>query len=283
MASKLYFYKVLKQIQLVSGSKNGIGNTFSSTIDYFPNLSSRVTALKHECILSHSFDKVLLACLSDRITTNDIDPSVTQIKTVEYYSHENLLKIFKEQGIESSIEKYKRSQIVNHSHLDLGPLTTPRTLCVGITAHYDKENETVHFFGKPFQRDDRKFFQTTKMDVVLKKGEEPKNVNAIPIFDWFSYYIQRIDEKKIIYTQIHMLSIGGFLGKLNFDTLSRKMVKTQGEKLAQNLFKIMNKIPDDAKIKDYMEEYSKLDEFGIPLDGSGRLLYDLNINDDWSK
>eukprot|EP01080_Neovahlkampfia_damariscottae_P010953 gene10953-3661_t len=269
--------------ELINRDKNGMGNTFWSTLNYFPNFSESVSGVKQECILKHSFDKVLLTFMSDKMMTDDIDPTLKQIKTVEYYDYESLKEIFKERGFENSISKYKRSQVVNHSDIVLGPLMTPRIVSFGITAHQDVETGSVFYFGKPYERENRKFFKSTKMNVVVKKGEEPKNTNAIPMFDWFFYYLQKIDENKTLYTQIHMFNIGGYLSKLKFDSFGKMLVKAQGEKVVKNLEKLMNKIPEDAKLSDFLDDFSKLDENGIPFDGSGRLLYDLNTMNNWSK
>jgi hypothetical protein len=244
-----------------------------------PNVSvgKAIRAIKHEFILPFTFEQVLLGCIPDTSATN-YDPSITNIKTVKFYNHEEVSKIFKEKGDKSLISEFKTNICVNHSDLTFGSIFTPRTATLGIGTYFDSEKKTVIFQGKPHLRENTKFLESSVIDVVKKKGSTSKLTKAIPMFDWFFYFFQKVDEKKTIYTQIHLMNVGGWFSNGNQLNMAKKILKSMGEKTKKNLFNIPKNIPDTAKISDFKEKYSKLNESGVPLDGSGMLLISMNID-----
>jgi hypothetical protein len=149
---------------------------------------------------------------------------------------------------------------------------------LGIGAHFDSEKKTLIFQGKPHLRENTKFLESSKIEIVKKKGSTSKITKAIPMFDWFFYFFQKVDEKKTIFTQIHLMNVGGWFATGNQMTMAKQILKSMGEKLKKNLFNIPKNIPDTAKISDFKEKYSTLNESGVPLDGSGMLLISMNID-----
>jgi len=87
------------------------------------------------------------------------------------------------------------------------------------------------------------------------------------MLDMQSYHIQKLDDRRTSFKQIHLFDLSGWGSSI---TLQRLVCKSRGEKIRKTLFDHLNSKENDITIEQCKEKLSK--------DPLGRLLVDLEIN-----
>jgi hypothetical protein len=100
-----------------------------------------------------------------------------------------------------------------------------------------------------------------------------KKMKVYPLFSYGITKYQKIDEKKVLFTQMIVFDMGGWT---NNEFILKMLVKERGSKLKETIMNLAKELPEDARIEDYKTTLCG-EENGIPKDGCGKLLYDLKI------
>jgi hypothetical protein len=250
-------------------------NTYFSSDNYLPNLSysKSISQIKYECVLPFSFQRVLLGYLTNE-SIKKSDPNITRTRTLQYFTFEELEKQY-ENKKSNQCKKYKRNLAINASDIYLHSLLNPRVHNLSISYIYDPEAKMLIYIGKPFVKEGMEYGKPVMMEVVSSKGAKPKLQKAYPMFDCLMTVFQKLDDSRVLFTQTHAVDVGGWASNR---TVLRQLAKNRGIEFMEKLNCLILQYPEDAKISDYEKELC-CEKDGIPVDGFGKLLYDLNIDE----
>jgi len=250
-------------------------NTYYSSYNYFPNLSSKnLHVIKHDVIIPMELQQALLS-LSTCESVIKNDPNLTNMQTLEYIDIESLKKIYKENNWIEEMNKID-SPMVNH-RLDLifpFPLNA-RVLYQSNLKKYDPKTKTLLIISKPYLVDGLKFGEAKMMEMIPKFGSAPKKMKVYPVFNFIMMKYKKIDEKKFLFSQVHILNLGGWTTNEN---LFKMVAKSRGSNYRENMKKLELKYPEGSRIKDFEEYFSK-EKDGRLIDGLGKQLCDLKIDE----
>jgi hypothetical protein len=249
-------------------------NTYFSGDNYLPNLSysKSISQIKYECVLPYSFQRVLLGYLTNE-SIQQSDPNITRTKTLQYFSFEELEKHY-ENKKSDQCKKYKRNLAINANDNFLHSLLNPRIHNLSISYIYDPEAKMLIYVGKPFVKEGMEFGKPIMMEVVSSKGSKPKLQKTYPMFDCLMTVFQKLDESRVLFTQTHAVDVGGWASNRK---VLKQLAKNRGIEFMEKLNSLILKYPEDAKILDYKIELCE-EKDGVPLDGFGKLLYELDID-----
>jgi hypothetical protein len=246
-------------------------NIFYTKQNYLPNLSygKNVRGLKYECVVPCAFQQSLLGYLTNESFINS-DPNTNKVETIEYIDYEKLKKKLNVDEL-----KYKRTHGINIIDIVLPFPFNARVAVNGFSAHYDPETKSLVSIWKPFLMHDLQFGKASMMDIVTTKGGVPKRVKTYPLFDWMFSKFQKLDDDKVLFSQVHIMDLGGWLST---DKFLRETALTRGFGFRDTLTKLAFDIPYEATIESYKDVLCKYNK-SIPQDGLGILLYDLKIDE----
>jgi hypothetical protein len=237
--------------------------------------AKNVKTLKYECIFPVSFQRLILAYSTNESILKS-DPNMTRLKVIDFLNFETQQKIFKENGWQHELGEIERNLVIQVSNNHISFPLNPRVMHMGTTATYDHENRILNFISKPFVSQDFNFFEPTMMEVAPKKGEPLKNLKVYPVFDFFFLRYQQIDENKVLFSQVHIFDLGGWIS--GNDYIVKKVVQQRGEIFLESIQKILQELPEDSTIEKYKKELLEVDKEGVIIDGIGKLMYELNID-----
>jgi hypothetical protein len=249
-------------------------NAYVGDLNYFPNmnLSKKFSSMKHEMVISASFQRLILSYSCDESVLRS-DPNVTRINPLAYYDSESLKKIYKEKGWESKM-KFERTIIMHSFDVILPPPLDPRVYHLSSSIKYEPETQTFTMVCKPFKVEGLNFFEPTTLEMCPKKGKSLKKMKTYPMFDFIVLRYQRIDEEKVLFSQTHIMDFGGWGNNQNMIKL---IALSRGHNFKKNVEILMKEFPADTKIKDHKERLCR-EENGKCCDGFGKLIYDLDID-----
>jgi hypothetical protein len=105
---------------------------------------------------------------------------------------------------------------------------------------------------------------------VQRKGKpEVKDKKVYRMYDFQSTHIQKLDEGRTTFTQIHLYALGGWITS---KSLMKTIAKSRGQALLKDLVSNIKNTPVDAKLS----ELNKAPTF--EGDGLARILFDLQIS-----
>jgi hypothetical protein len=260
--------------ELQSTFKESRMNYFFSKLNYLPQLTitKNLRAIKFECVIPFSFHKVLMT-YSTFQNFKESDPNVTHVESLDYFNFEEMKKLFKEKNLENEIGTFERSLGIHVTHLAFPFPFDPRMTHHGRSMKYDKETETVISVNKPFLFGDLSFLKPSIVDFYPKKDSEMKKMKVYPIFNFIFMKYQKIDENKVLFTQVFVSDFGGWM---NNDSMFKMIGKKRASKFKSNLIKLIEKLPEDAKIDNFKEELCK-EKNGKVVDSYGKALYEMKI------
>jgi hypothetical protein len=249
-------------------------NTFYSKLNFFPlvKFSKNVKTVKFESVIPMSLQRVLLSYSTIEGNVK-ADPNTMYLKTLKNYSFEELKQVAKEKGFQEHVGKYQRGLSLNESHLAFPFPFDPRIWKYSCSMHYNPEDENVMVLLKPFIEGDIKFLEAYVGEVYHKSGKPMKKMKVYPLFSYGITKYQKIDEKKVLFTQMIVFDMGGWT---NNEFILKMLVKERGSKLKETIMNLAKELPEDARIEDFKTTLCA-EENGIPKDGCGKLLYDLKI------
>jgi hypothetical protein len=102
-----------------------------------------------------------------------------------------------------------------------------------------------------------------------------KKKKVYPIFSFVFTRYQKIDDKKVLFSQVMVNDFGGWTTD---PSLFKVVGKKRGANFRSSLLELVEKYPENAKIEDYKESLCQ-EENGKFIDGYGKLLYDLKIEE----
>ena len=249
-------------------------NGYHSKSNYLPDLSFKThTTAKYECTFSIPFHKTILCFMSDESILQD--PNATYINYHGYLSTDDIIEHCKKNGDEIPMSKCKRTALHTSCDAIFGFPFNMRLIKQVVSLHYEPETKSLYAIFKPHLDDFSKFCKFEKIDLVVKKGStEKKNVKGMYMFDFTVRKFQKLDENKTFYQEITLTDLGGWAKGNTFGNL---ILKERAHGIRKSTMKTSKNFSDDAKISDFKEKFSSLDENGRPKDMYGKLLIDLDI------
>jgi hypothetical protein len=137
---------------------------------------------------------------------------------------------------------------------------------------YDPKNKKCVQIFKPCDIEilkDHEWMQSKIGPSVQRKGKpEVKDKKVYRMYDFQSTHIQKLDEGRTTFTQIHLYALGGWITS---KSLMKTIAKSRGLALLKDLVSNIKNTPEDAKLS----ELNKAPTF--EEDGLARILYDLQI------
>jgi len=238
--------------------------------------------------MHHSYG--IPTCLDVHVNNKSIvkiDPNTTKMEPIEYYNIEKLKKIFIEKGWKKEAEEIDGDLSTNLINLVFPYPLNGRIMYHSHASKYDPETKTYYCISKPYLVDGIKFTEAANVEFTPKKGASSKKMKFIQCLVSFGLDINRLIKKNFTYTcnyflnflifimQVHILDPGGWSGN---ETFFKIVTKQRGNKFRENINKLVSEFPEGSKIEDYKEILTK-EENGIPLDGLGKLLYEIKIDE----
>jgi hypothetical protein len=247
-------------------------NTYLSSLNYFPDFKTCKlnSAAKYECVLPVPFSEAILSFMCDESVMRD--PHCSRVEVKKYYSFEELKETdyFKENS--DQLKKYERPQGFTRFDAPFGFPFDPRVIVQGNSGFYDPETKKAVFVLKPCFESMDQVGKETKMEVCPKKNSTPKLSKCYQMFDLTFRVFQKLEENKTIYQEVTICQIGGWVD----DSSILKMIsKDRGQKLKKTIIE-GSKAFLGKKISDFEEQFTPMVD-GIPKDGYGRMLWDLQI------
>jgi hypothetical protein len=239
-----------------------------------------VKTLKYECIFPVSFQRLVLSYSSNKSALKS-DPNMTRMKVVDFIDFETQKKIFQEKGWKHDLGDIERNLLIQISNNCVAFPLNPRVMHMGTTATYDPENRILNLISKPFVYEGFNFFEPTIMDVAPKQGKPVKKVKAYPIFDFFFLRYQQIDENKVLFSQVHIFDLGGWATGSDF--LVKKVAQQRGEIFLDSIQKMLQEFKEESTIEENKKDLLEVDKEGKIVDGIGKLIYELKIDEKNSK
>jgi hypothetical protein len=193
-----------------SDSKKG-SNTFHSNLNYLPNLSfsKNIKCMKHECILPYDFERVFLSCLPSFNATETI-PNVTRVQVLENYTSDEIIKIYHEKNKSEKMKNFPSDQLYSTVDLYFGFPLNPRKISNTNKCYYDKNTKSLIIINKPFLMEGMEFSKPSMMEILLPNEKSPTMTKAYPFFDWIFQCYQKMDERKVLFTQVFYSLLNSF-------------------------------------------------------------------------
>eukprot|EP01080_Neovahlkampfia_damariscottae_P012450 gene12450-6202_t len=231
-------------------------NAFFGTSNFLPDLklAKTVRASKLECILPCTFDQALISFF-DNEQIYKSDPFCGKYETDEYYTYEQLLDIFKKNGQEDDIIKYKRDLSVNSMALKLPFPLNSRVANYSLSGYYDEKNELFMRVGKSFLPDVNQFCKKGVQAIPPKRGAKPKKTTVYSIFILSAGLYKKIDNNRVFFQEISISDLAGWIAA---ESLYKKVAIDRKNKFRSQLLELAREYPQDAKIKEYKEKLSEL-------------------------
>eukprot|EP01080_Neovahlkampfia_damariscottae_P007396 gene7396-11718_t len=244
-------------------------NAYFGTANFLPyvKLLKTMTTVKLECILPCTFDQALISFF-DNEQIYKSDPNCGKYETEEYYTYEHLLDIFKKNGQESDISKYKRDLSVNSMTIKLPFPFNSRVANYSLSGYYDEKNQIFMRIGKSFLPDTSQFGKKGVEDIPPTRGAKPKKTKVYSIFILSAALYKKIDDR-VFFQEITIMD---FAGWANSDLMYRTIAKDRKDKFRGQMLELARAYPDDAKILDYKDVLLK------PVDGKTNGLGKILIN-----
>ena len=136
---------------------------------------------------------------------------------------------------------------------------------------YDPEIKKCVQIFKPCEIDilkDHGWMNQKVTKSVQRKGKGEMNAKTYKMYDFQSTHIQKLDDQRTTFTQIHLYALGGWITN---KSLMKTIAKSRGQSLLKDLVANIKKTPVDVKLADL----NKAETF--EGDGLSRVLYDLQI------
>jgi hypothetical protein len=173
-------------------------------------------------------EKVIMTCIPT-YEISDFDPNVTHFEDMGHITYEELI----ENGYKM---RNKRSSSISCINVKLPfPVNTNRKNITVSSFEYDPEKKALYQIVKPCLHKDHKkmnYFKYERGDFYLKEAKKVENAKFIYFIDFLFIIIQKLDENRTFFTQIHMSDIGGLASnKLASTLLNRKIGASRGIEL----------------------------------------------------
>jgi hypothetical protein len=227
--------------------------------------------MKFEWVLPFSMHKCLIGIFSKECNLKT-EPGTRCITTTRYCSMEDLEEIYEKNQKLNAISKYKRGMVCTKAVVDLPFPLNCRNVNSSFTFIYDSETKSVICGMKAFESDFSNFATKKNVELATKSGKIEKS-NSYAIFNYGFLKLQKIDENKTLFIQVSLANPGGWV---NDKKLLKAISKSRGIGMRKSYLKVMSELPKDINLKD-CEEFNKVDEKGMPIDGLGKLLYEMNL------
>jgi len=252
-------------------------NTYFSNYNFMSKVSflPETSVAKFECIFPHPFEKVLCSI----IPTNEFhSKNTTRVVGLDSYTHEDLRKMIKEEfgdDMHFTTKYGKRAcEVICFDALLPFPMLTSRKYPVVSSVDYDPVEKVFTMVHKPCQHSSL-FNANGKFDWKDKRklmhcpswGATPVASDCYFMFDFQSYQLQKLDEKRTSFKQIHIFDLSGWTS--SSVTLKKKVALERGLNLKKALSAYLESKSNDLTIKSVKDELLK--------DPLGRLLVNIDI------
>jgi hypothetical protein len=178
-------------------------NTFHSNMNYLPNvsISKKIKCMKHECVLPFDFERTFMSIIPGFRSTENV-PNVTKVKIIEHYTAEDIQKIYSEKNEADKVKDFPFEQLNSEVDLYFGFPLNPRKLTNSNKCFFDKTKNSLLMISKPYLKEGMEFSKPTMMEIQMLNEKFPIIVKAYPFFDWRFLHYQKVDEKKVLFTEV---------------------------------------------------------------------------------
>jgi hypothetical protein len=228
--------------------------------------------MKYEWVLPFSMHRCLIGIFSKESSLKT-EPGTRSILTTRYCSIEDLEEIYEKNQKTNAISKYKRGMVCNQAVVDLPFPLNCRNVNSSFTFIYDSESKSVICGMKAFESDFSNFATKRKVETKNKFGNIEKS-KCYSIFNFGFFKLQKIEDNKTLFIQVSLANPGGWVNDKN---LMKVVSKSRGIAMRKSYMKVMSELPKDIHLKDCEKEFNKVDENGMPIDGLGKLLFEMNM------
>jgi hypothetical protein len=184
---------------------------------YFPKtqwVQNGASVSKYVGILPFPFDVVEHYMLHAKYV-NEFDANVTNQRTVQYYTYEQLKEKYPDKEMKSG-----RTVCVMLYDVKFPFPLSKRIYCVNSSAMYDPVTQESIAISKPCYHESLKEYN-------LKK--------TLPLTDFQIYSIKKLDDQRTMYYQLHIANVGSNTG----NKLSKLVMFNRGKQLSTNIAKFM--------------------------------------------
>jgi hypothetical protein len=252
-------------------------NVFFTDLNFLPNVSfsKNTKTVKFESVIPLNLQTMLLAHATNTSLSKS-DPHTSFIETKEYYHFEELKEFSKENGFQEEVGKFERNLSIGVMHIKLPFPLNPRVYNHSCSMKYDPVDQSVISLMKPFVVGPMKFSESSVFDFRTKDGKINKNIKTYPLFSCCFTKYQKIDEEKVLFSQVLILDLAGWA---NQASMTKLIAKDRASKFLSSLMKIKDELPKEKlEIEDHKNSLCKENE-GKIVDGLGKLLYELKIDE----
>ena len=252
-----------------------IGSKISESTNAYVSLKNLLPDLKHikdakiskfESFIPCTFDQALLSYF-DNEQVYKSDPNCGKFETVDYYTHEQLLEVYKKNGVSEENQRYKRESSVNRLELKLPPPFNPRVADFGLTSFYDKKNERFMKIGKNFMKEGT-WCAPDVQEVTLKRGGKAKKKKCYSFFLFSAGMYTKLDENRVLYQEVNLNNLAGWVSS---KAMFKAVTNDRKKKFRNQLLKLAMEFPVELKIENQKERLHALVDG--KMNGLGNLLY----------
>jgi hypothetical protein len=174
--------------------------SYISKLNYLPfvSFSKNIVGVKYEHVLPFNMHNILLSSLSD-LNRPKVDPKVSKVQTTKFYTHEDISKIFKSLGKETSM---KRGLVCSKAFIPMKFPVHGRFSQFSMSIFNEKETNTVYAISKSYSEKTEDFLKLHKVDFYSKSDDKPKKMSAYLMFTFMFTKYQKIDDKKVLVTSV---------------------------------------------------------------------------------
>jgi hypothetical protein len=256
-------------------SNNDQVSSFFTNLNYLPDVecAKHAFTMKYEFILPVSFQRLAFAYHS-RDNKLKTDKDCKYFETLNYFHYEDLLKIFQENGWENEIGSFERNLSENVLHLALPFPMNTRIYNHSSSARFDKLNESIMVVMKPYQVNGLEFSKPAMMDICLDLNKPMKKSKVIPLFSFCFTNYKKLNEHSVLFSQVSVVDVGGWASDEN---VMKLLIQRRASKMKESLMQMCEEFPFFSKNEE-MKEILCMEENGKVVDGMGKLLFDLKVD-----
>ena len=130
------------------------------------------------------------------------------MKSNDYYSFERLKSYYKDSKNEYKIEKFERAECMVTEYIKIGYPMNSRYSKSTYAMNYEPKTKKFYAVSKSSSDSFSQFSVPHKAMISDQNGKMISKKSYL-MFNFGFYQFQKIDEKNVIVTQVHLVDVGG--------------------------------------------------------------------------
>jgi hypothetical protein len=250
-------------------------NAFLTFFNFLPEVNDAKTSftVKYEFLVETNFHRLAMAYHSNYCKL-ETDLDFKYYETLEFFQFEKLKEIFEKNNWQD-LGNSPRDLTVNILHFTLPFPMSPRIYHHSASAKYNPEDESIIVILKPYVKDNLQFSKLVTTNVCLERGGSFKNTKAIPLFNYCFFKYKKINENKVLFTQVLIADFGGWAS--TDESMTRKLLERRGIKLKETISNMIQLFPKYKNVEEVKDLMCNEDKRGNVKDGLGKIIYELKI------